>query len=287
METELQIKPYALQHKNYRHTAKSIVATKDMMMKNSSDTVLQKTYVQPNISGNGLIFDVKTISEKYGKGSATEKLNREMNTLLHEITVGTDAKGNFEKIYNKPKVVDAWAKVRKQWKKEANKETREQINKTIAIVEENLANGSFEKEVANQGALYFLFPGLYGNYASNSETVVKRQLAKFLVTQPLPLKIEYKLKSPGNVKDPLVIEGIGTVDEEKLDARELTKFIRTIKDKINMKVELQVDYKERLEFDRMHWLVKGSQQVKVKIPGFYMTESKQEITELEEETHGE
>ena len=54
-----------------------------------------------------------------------------------------------------------------------------------------------------------------------------------------------------------------------------------------MKVELQVDYKERLEFDRMHWLVKGTQQIKVKIPGFYMTESKQEITELEEEAHGE
>ncbi|MDB4292821.1 hypothetical protein N9954_05385 [Maribacter sp.] len=286
METALHIKPHALQHKNYRHTAKSIVATKEMMMKNSSETILQKTYVQPNISGNGLIFDVKTISESFGKGSATEKLNREMNTLLHEITVGTDAKGNFKRIYNKPTVIEKWAIVRKQWKKEANKDTREQINKTIAIVEDNLANGSFEKEVANQGALYFLFPGLYGNYSSNSETVVKRQLAKFLVTQPLPLKIEYTLKSPGNAKDPLVIEGIGTVDEEKLDARELTKFIRTIKDKINMKVELQVDYKERLEFDRMHWLIKGTQQVKVKIPGFYMTESKQEITEIEDETHG-
>ena len=286
METALQIKPYALQHKNYRHTAKSIVATKDLMMKNSSETVVQKTYVQPDISGNGLIFDLKTISEKFGKGSATEKLNREMNTLLREITVGTDQKGNFKKIYNKPDVIKRWEKVRKQWKKEATKDTREQVNKTIAIVEHNLANGSFEKEVSNQGALYFLFPGLNGTYSAHSETVVKRQLAKFLVTQPLPLKIEYTLKSPGNAKDPLVIEGIGSVDEEKLDARELTKFIRTLKDKINMKVELQVDYKERLEFDRMHWLIKGTQQIKVKIPGFYMTESKQEISELEDETHG-
>ncbi|CAM3510726.1 hypothetical protein [Zobellia roscoffensis] len=287
MEAELQIKPYALQHKNYRHTSKSIVATKDMMMKNSSETVLQKTYVQPNISGKGHIFDVKTISETYGKGGATEKLNKEMNTLLHDISVGTDEKGNFKKIYNKPTVIEKWTKVRKQWKKEANKDTREQINKTIAIVEDNLANGSFEKEVANSGALYFLFPGLHGTYSATSETIVKRQLAKFLVTQPLPLKIEYKLKSPGNAKAPLVIEGIGTVDEDKLDAKELTKFIRTLKDKINMKVELQVDYKERLEFDREHWLVKGTQQVKVKIPGFYMTESKQEITELENKTHGE
>lgn len=287
MEVELQINPYALQHKNYRHTVKSIVATKDMMMKNSSEAVLQKTYKQPNISGKGLVFDVKTISEKFGKGSATEKLNREMNTLLHEITVGTDGNGSFKKIYNKPTVIEKWNKVRKQWKKEANKDTREQINKTIAIVEENLTNGSFEKEVANQGALYFLFPGLYRTYSSNSETIVKRQLAKFLVTQPLPLKIEYKLISPGNAKDPIVIEGIGTVDEEKLDAKELTKFIRTLKDKIDMKVELQVDYKERLEFSRDHWLTKGTQQVKVKIPGFYMTESKQDIIELEKDTHGE
>ena len=286
METVLQIKPYALQRKNYRHTAKSIVATNDIMMKNSSETVLQKTFVQRNISGNGLIFDLKTISEKFGKGSATENLSGEINTLLQEITVGTDQKGNFKKIYNKPDVIKRWSNIRKQWEMEANNVTREQINRTIAVVEDNLTNGSFEKEVANQGALYFLFPGLYGTYSAHSETVVKRQLAKFLVTQPLPLKIKYKLKLPGNAKDPLIIEGIGSVDEEKLDARKLTKFIRTLKDKINMKVELQVDYKERLEFDRMHWLIKGTQQLKVKIPGFYMTESKQEITELEDETHG-
>lgn len=286
MEKTLQIQPHALQRKNYRHTSKSIVATKDMMMKNSSDTVLQKTYIQKNISGTGHIFDVKTLSENFGKDSATGKLNKEMNSLLHEITVGTDEIGKFKKIYNKPTVIKKWAKVRKKWKKEATEETSAQINKTIKIVEENLANGSFEKEVANQGALYFLFPALYGNYADTSETTVKRQLAKFLVTQPLPLKIDYKLISPGNAKDPMIIEGIGTVDEELLDARELTKFIRTLKDKIDLKVELQVDYKERLEFDRNHWLNKATQKVKVKIPGFYMTESIQEIEELDIETDG-
>ena len=287
MVTKLQIDPHILEHKSYRHTSKSIVVTKDMMVKNSSEAILQKTYVQPSFKGEGLIFTIKTIYEDIGKGSATEKLNRDMNTLLHEITVITDEKGNFKKIYNKHEVIEKWAKLKKQWKKEANNKTREQINKTIAIVEENLTNGSFEREVANQGALYFLFPGLYGTYSDTSNTVVKRQLAKFLVTQPLPLKIEYSIKSPGTSKDPLVIEGIGTVDEELLDAKELTKFIRTLKDKIDMKVALQVDYKERLEFNKMHWLVKGTQQIKVKIPGFYMTESKQEIIKLEEDSYGQ
>lgn len=286
MEKRLEIKPYANQQKKYRHTSKSIVATEGMMMKNSSETLLQKTYVQRDITGEGHIFDIKTISENFGKDSATEKLNRQMNALLQEVTVGTDAAGHFKKIYNKPLVIEKWGKLQKQWKKEATKDTREQINKTIAIVEENLINGSFEKEVAQQGALYFLFPGLYGNYAAASETIVKRQLAKFLVTQPLPLKISYKLVSPGNTKDPLVIEATGEVDEELLDQRQLTKLIRTIKDKVNLKVSLQVDYKERLEFDRHHWLTKGVQQVKVKIPGFYMTESKQEIAELKNETDG-
>ncbi|QLG46842.1 hypothetical protein [Costertonia aggregata] len=286
METLLQIRPHALQRKNYKHTSKSIVATKDVMMKNSSESVLEKTYVRPNITGEGHIFDVRTISEDFGKDSATEKLNREMNALLHEVTVGTDEKGNFKKIYNKPLVIEKWGKLRKKWKKEATKETRDQIDKTIAIVENNLKNGSLEKEVANQGALYFLFPGLYGNYTNASENTVNRQLAKFLVTQSLPLKIDYKLISSGDIKNPLVIEGSGTVDEEKLDGRELTKFIRTLKDKVDMKVELQVDYKERLEFDRNHWLVKGTQQIKVKIPGFYMTESKQDIAEFNTETNG-
>ncbi len=285
MHNVFQINPFVYQNKTYRHQAKSIVATKDMMMKNSSETVIKKTYVQKNISGQGYIFDVETLSEKVGKESATAKLNADMNSLTKKMTVGTNLKGSFEKIYNKREVIDQWAKVKKKWKKEATKEEREQVEKTISIVEQNLANGSFEKEVAQQGVFYFMFPGLYGDYPKEG-TVVKRQLSKFLVTQPLPLKITYRLINKGNSKSPMVLEGVGEVDEDRLDSRQLAKLIRSIKDKLDMAVELQVDYRERLEFDRSHWLNKATQNVKVKIPGFYMTESKQEIAELNTETDG-
>ncbi|MCF6347898.1 MAG: hypothetical protein L3J20_06320 [Flavobacteriaceae bacterium] len=38
---------------------------------------------------------------------------------------------------------------------------------------------------------------------------------------------------------------------------------------------------ECFEFDQYHWLVKGEQEVKVKIPGFYMVESKQSIIQTD------
>ena len=281
MKRKLQISPSALQHKTYRHESKAIVATKEMMMKNSSESTIKMTYLQKNEMEGGHVFSLETLSEKFGKDSATEKLSRDMNSLIQQVTVGTNTQGKLVKILDKHLVVDKWKGLKKKWLGDAEEEEKPQINRTIAIVEENLTNGTFENDIANQGMLYFLFPGLQGNYDAKERTI-ERKLNKFLVTQPLPLKITYTIVQEEGSKKNLVIEGIGEVDEEKLDRKVLTKLIRTIKDQINLKVSLQVDYKERFEFDKNHWLHSSVQHVKVKIPGFYMTESKQEINQIQD-----
>ncbi len=279
---ELDLKTYHIKSKLYRHNSKSIVATEKMMMKNSSETFLEKAFSNKGQQfGIAPLFHVQTFANNISKGSATEKLTRDMNTLVNDVVFHTDATGKVNSIVNKNVVLDKWESLRRKWKKEATKEERDQVLKTIATVDENIVKTSFDTEIAKQGAFHFLFAGLYGNYQETNTRDVKLELDKFLVTQPLPLKITYTITQKEDEKNARVIEGKGVVDEEKLNQEELQKLIRILKDKINLKVDLQVAYKERYVFDEYHWLQSAEQQVQVKIPGFYMTESKQEIIEID------
>lgn len=277
----MELETYGLDRKVYKHESATIVATEKMMMKNSSETVIEKKYLKQGLDGTGHIFSIKTLSETYGKDSATQKLSRDMNSLISQINVSTNTSGKLRHILNKYDVIDKWAVLKKKWKKEATKEDREQVLKTIETVESNLTNGSFEGDITNQGALYFLLNGLYGSYDEKKAVLVKRDLNKFLVTQPLPLNITYEIVDYKPYTKEMTIEGTGEVDEERLDKKTLTHLIRSLKDKINLKVDLQVNYKERFEFDTYHWLTSAQQDIKVKIPGFYMTESKQKIAQEE------
>lgn len=281
MERILKFDAFVSDSRRYKHEASSIVATEKMMMKTSSETLIEKKYLEKSLDKSGHVFNIKTLSETYGKESATEKISKDMNSIVNNIDVITDAKGKLSKIYNMPDVIKRWDDVKKKWKKEATNKNREQVQKTITTVENNLKNGTFVDDISNQGVLYFLLNGLYGSYDDKEELQLERDLNKFLVTQPLPLKINYKVVDYNRFTKEMVIEGLGEVDEERLDKKTLTKLIRTLKDKINLKVDLQVAYKERFEFDQYHWLVKGEQEVKVKIPGFYMVESKQSIIQTD------
>lgn len=275
----LELETYTIDKKVYKHESNSIVATEKMMMKNSSETVVEKKYIKKNLNKTGNIFKINTLSEIHGKESASGKLSTDLNALIHNISVGTTASGELQTIYNMPEVMDKWDVLKKRWKKEATKENKDQVQKTINTVEENLTNGSFIKNIASQGVLHLLLNGLYNNYDENDELVIEKDLNKFLVTQALPLNITYKIIEYNRLTKAMVIEGKGEVAEERLDKKELTKLIRILKDKINLKVDLQVTYKERFEFDQHHWLTKAVQKVKVKIPGFYMAETDQKIEE--------
>ena len=72
------------------------------------------------------------------------------------------------------------------------------------------------------------------------------------------------------------------MDEERLDQVALNRLVRTLKDRLDMQVALRVSYQEEFVFDEDHWLERASQQIKVKIPGFYMAESKQELSMVED-----
>lgn len=278
-EIILDLKTHVVNKKKFKHESASVVATKDMMMKNSSETVVQQEYIRRQPDNKGNIFKINTLSEKISDGSATKKISADMNSLINEISVGVDEQGNIKNIYNIYDIEEKWEVLKKRWKKEATKEDKEQILKTITIIDSNIANGSFIKEIAQQGVLHFLLHGLYNNYTK--DVVVQKDIVKFLVTQSLPLNITYKVKEFNRETRKVLIEGVGELAEDRLDKKTLTKLIRGIKDKVNLKVELQVDYRETFEFDEYHWLVKAKQQVKVKIPGFYMAETKQEITEID------
>ncbi|WP_109852724.1 hypothetical protein [Aquimarina sp. AU58] len=282
MDKTLELETYAVEGKLYKHESKSIVATEKMMMKNSSEAILEQTYVRQNPLKNGNIFHVKTHSENYGKENATLKITKDMNSLINDIGVITDQTGKVIKITNKHEVLDKWGDLKKRWKKETTKEDREQVLRTIATIDHNIVQDNFDTDVTNQGALHFLFSGLYGAYPKKEGKVMQKDLSKFLVTQPLPLLITYTIVEHNKRTNAMVIEGVGELDEDRLDKETLNKLIRALKDKINLKVELQVSYKERFEFDSHHWLDKAMQQVKVKIPGFYMTESEQTISQIDQ-----
>ena len=91
-----------------------------------------------------------------------------------------------------------------------------------------------------------------------------------LLSQGLPLKIHYQMALQEESFQAVRIKGQGEVDEEKLDQVALNRLVRTLKDRLDMQVALRVSYQEEFVFDEDHWLERASQQIKVKIPGFYM-----------------
>lgn len=281
MERLLEMETYAVTGKLFKHESVSIVATEKMMMKNSSETVLEKSYIGRAPSNDGNIFHLVTHSEKHGKENATLKISRDLNSLITDISVYTDENGKLKSIINKHEVLDKWDELKKVWEKEADKEDKKQIENTIYTVQENLRNGSFEKDIANQGALYFLLSGAYRAYSTEEPITVERDLNKFLVTQNLPLNIAYSIADYDRMTGKMVIKGLGEVAPDRLDQKMLNKLIRGLKDKVNMKVELQVSYVEHFYFDKYGWLEKADQKVRVKIPGFYMAETEQKITEID------
>ncbi|GAA0873423.1 hypothetical protein GCM10009117_25700 [Gangjinia marincola] len=281
MEHQLELETYITKGKLYKHNARSIVATEKLMMKNSSETMVEKEYISKKPFGQGDIFRVITHSETYGAESATEKLAKDLNSLISNIGVYTNELGYLEAIINKEEVFDKWHVLKKRWKKESSKEESAQVAATIHTVEENLQNGSFVREMTEQGALYFLFSGAYRSYSNKEPIEVKRDLNKFLVLQPLPLNITYIVEKYDRLTRKLVLKGKGQLAKDRLDQLLLNKMVRGIKDKINLKVELNVFYVEHLYFDQYGWLEKADQNVKVKIPGFYMTESEQKLVEID------
>ena len=283
---KLERKTHAIRSRSYQHSAQSISATEKLMMKNSSKALLKLTFLP---TGRALDaspeFLVRTYADEQSPGNATRKLSEEMNALVSEMLVQTDQQGHLKRILNKEQVLEKWQKLRKTWQKEARRQARPekaQMLKTIATVDEQILLPSFDESIAQQGALYFLFAGLYGDYGSDKQRVVHRTLDKMLLSQGLPLKILYQLIPEEDSFQAVRIKGQGEVDEEKLDQVALNRLVRTLKDRLDMQVALRVSYQEEFVFDEDHWLERASQQIKVKIPGFYMAESKQELSMVED-----
>ena len=60
----LELETYTIDKKVYKHESNSIVATEKMMMKNSSETVVEKKYIKKNFNKTGNIF-VYVLKEKF------------------------------------------------------------------------------------------------------------------------------------------------------------------------------------------------------------------------------
>lgn len=200
------------------------------------------------------------------RGSNTELIDwsNEVNSILNQLVLKTDTKGQIKEILNLSDIIDKWNKKRSALKKQVRKKAN--VKEIFEAMDTQVSSPDFLLECLNKdGCMSILFHSFLGKYV-DGEKKIQKIYNKFFREVNLPL-IERATITENEEKYNISVAA--ELDKEVFNKKAFSRFVKDVTDVYNARARLDISFEEKYTLNQDYQTTLAEQYLSALVPMCY------------------
>lgn len=254
--------PEKIKPVKYRITSAGRVVANELVVENFSTAEIIVKLL--DASSDTRVFSItKQVVER---GSNTELIDwsDEVNSILNQVVLETDAQGRIEKILNLSDIAGRWNKKRGALKKQVRKKANSK--EMFEILDTQIDSPDFLLEcLKKDGSMSILFHSFLGKYI-DGEKKNKKIHNNFFRKVSLPL-IQTATMTEHEEKYDITVAA--ELDKEVFNKKAFSRFVKDVTDVYNARARLDISFEEKYTLNKDYQTTVAEQYLSALVPMCY------------------